>query len=80
MARIQGLNPHKAPFLIRRAFAYGKKLFGKDLTPSKISARVPKVFWGAALLEITIAKSTGIIARQRSIVQLRTAALVGCPF
>jgi hypothetical protein len=80
MARIQGIDPRKAPFLIRRALAYGKKLFGKDLTPSKISARVPKVFWGAVLLEMTISKSTGMTSRQRSLVQLRTAALVGCPF
>jgi len=80
MARIQGIDPKKASFLIRRALAYGKKLFGKDLTPSKISARVPKVFWGAALLEMTIAKSSGISQRQRALVQLRTSALVGCPF
>jgi alkylhydroperoxidase family enzyme len=80
MARIQGIDPSKAPFLIRRALAYSKKLFGKDLTPSKISARVPKVFWGAALLEMTIAKSSGITPRQRSLVQLRTSSLVGCSF
>ena len=80
MARIQGIAPNKAPFLVRRALAYGRKLFGKDLTPAKIQARVPKVFWGAALLEMTVGKSSGITPRQRSLVQLRTAALVGCPF
>ena len=80
MARIQGTDPNKAPFFIRRALAYAKKLFGKDLTPAKIQARVPKVFWGAALLEMTIGKSRGVTPRQRSLVQLRAAALVGCPF
>jgi hypothetical protein len=80
MARIQGIDPAKAPFFIRRALAFGRKLFGKDLTPSKISARVPKVFWGAALLEMTISKSSGITPRQRALVQLRTSAMVGCPF
>ena len=80
MARIQGLEPKKAPFLIRRALGYGGKLFGKDLTPGTIQARVPKVFWGSALLEMTVAKTRGITERQRSIVGLRTAALVGCPF
>ena len=80
MARIQGIDSKKAPFLIRRALAYGKKLFGKDLTPGKIQARVPKIFWGSVLLEMTIGKSSGIPPRQRSLVQLRAAALVGCPF
>ena len=80
MPRIAGIDPKKAPFLIRRALAYGKKLFGKELTPAKIQARVPKVFWGSVLLEMTIGKSRGITPRQRSLVQLRAAALVGCPF
>ena len=80
MARIQGIEPKKAPFLIRRALAFTKKLFGKDLTPAKIQARVPKVFWGSVLLEMTVGKTRGITERMRSIVQLRTSALVGCPF
>ena len=80
MARIQGIDPAKAPFLIRRALAYAKKLFGKDLTPAKTQARVPRVFWGAALLEMTVGKTRGISERQRALVQLRTSALVGCPF
>ena len=80
MGRIEGVNPRKAPFLVRRALAYAKKLFGKELTPAKIQARVPKVFWGAALLEMTVGKTRGISERQRALVQLRTSALVGCPF
>ena len=80
MARIQGIAPKKAPFLVRRALAYGKRLFGKELTPAKIQARVPKVFWGAALLEMTVGKTRGISERMRALVQLRTSALIGCPF
>jgi hypothetical protein len=80
MARIQGIDPEKAPFLIRRALAYAKNLFGKELTPAKIQARVPRVFWGSALLEMTVGKTRGISDRMRALVQLRTSALVGCPF
>jgi hypothetical protein len=80
MARIQGIDPKQAPFLIRRALAYAKNLFGKELTPAKIQARVPRVFWGSALLEMTVGKTRGISDRMRALVQLRTSALVGCPF
>ena len=80
MARIQGVDPKKTPFLIRRALAYAKKIFGKDLTPAKIQARVSKVFWGSALLEMTVGKTRGISDRIRALVQLRTSTLVGCPF
>jgi hypothetical protein len=80
MARIQGIDPKKAPFLVRRALVFANKLFGKELTPAKIQARVPKVFWGSALLEMTVGKTRGISERQRALVQLRTSALVGCPF
>ena len=80
MARIAGIDPKKAPFLIRRALAFVRKMFGKDLTPAKIQARVPRVFWGSVLLEMSIGKTRGISERQRSLVGLRTAALVGCPF
>jgi hypothetical protein len=80
MARIQGIDSKKAPFLIRRGLAYAKKLFGKELTPAKIQARVPRVFWGSALLEMTVGKTRGISERMRALVQLRTSSLVGCPF
>jgi AhpD family alkylhydroperoxidase len=80
MARIQGSDFKKAPFLIRRALAVVRKVFGKDLTPAKIQARVPRVFWGSVLLEMSIGKTRGISERMRSLVQLRTSALVGCPY
>ena len=80
MARVEGLDPKKTSFLMRQIFGRVRKLFGKDLTPQKIQARVPRVFWVNTLTEILLGMKARVPRRQRSIVQLRTAARVGCPF
>ena len=80
MARIEGLDPKKTSFLMRLIFGRVRKLLGRDLTPLKIQARVPRVFWAGIILEILFGQKAKISRRWRSIVQLRTAARVGCPF
>jgi len=80
MGRLEGLDPQKTSFLMRLVFGQVHKVFGKDLTPQKIQARVPRVFWVNVLTEILLGRKAGIPRRQRSIVQLRTASRVGCPF
>jgi len=80
MARVEGLDPKKTSFLMRQIFGRVRKAFGKDLTPQKIQARVPRVFWVNTLTEILLGMKARVPRRQRSIVQLRTAARVGCPF
>ncbi len=45
ISRIAGVDPEHASFLMRLVFGKVRKLFGKDLTPQKIQARVPRVFW-----------------------------------
>lgn len=80
MARIEGVDPKRTSFLMRRVFKRVRKLLGKDLTPQKIQARVPRVFWAGIILEILLGQKAKVSRRWRSIVQLRTAARVGCPF
>ncbi len=80
MARIEGIDSHKASFLMRQVFRQVRKVFGKDLTPQQIQARVPRVFWINTITEILLGQRAAVPLRLRSIVQLRTAARVGCPF
>jgi hypothetical protein len=65
---------------MRLVFGKVRKILGKDLTPQKIQARVPRIFWISTITEFLLGQKTKVPLRQRSIVQLRTAALVGCPF
>ncbi len=80
MARVQGIDPRKTSFLMRFIFKQVQRVFGKDLTPQKIVARVPRIFWVNTLTEWLLGQKAKVPLRQRSIVQLRTAACVGCPF
>ena len=45
MARLQGIERKQAPFFIRMVMGKVRKMLGKDLSPMKIQARVPRVFW-----------------------------------
>ena len=80
MARITGLEPNQTSFLMRQLFGRVRKLLGKDLTPQKIQARVPRVFWISIITEVLLGQKAKVSLRHRSIVQLRTAARIGCPF
>lgn len=80
MARLAGLEPEQLPFLMRLIFGRVRKMFGKDLTPSKIKARVPRAYWAAFALDYIWSNSKAVPARLRTLCYLRTAARVGCQF
>jgi hypothetical protein len=80
MARIEGVDPKQTSFLMRFVFNKVRKMLGRDLTPQKIIARVPRVFWVNALTEWLLGQKARIPQRQRSLIMLRTAVRVGCPF
>jgi hypothetical protein len=80
MPRISGLEPRETSFLMRQVFARIRKILGKDPTPYKIQARVPRAFWISIITEMLLGQKAGVSRRHRSIVQLRAASRVGCPF
>ncbi len=80
MARIEGVDPKQTSFLMGQVFRKVRKLLGRDLTPQKISARVPRVFWASVLSEWLLGQRAKVPQRLRLLVMLRTAVRVGCPF
>ena len=80
MARVEGVDPQRTSFLMRQVFKKVRKLLGRDLTPQKIGARVPRVFWFNALGEWLLGQKAAVPQRHRMLLTLRTAARVGCPF
>ena len=80
MARIEGVDPSRTSLLMRQVFKKVRKILGRDLTPQKITARVPRVFWSYTLAELFLGQKAKIPQRLRSLVLLRTAVRVGCPF
>ena len=80
MARIQGIDPTQTSFLMRQVFKKVRKMLGRDLTPQKIMARVPRLFWFNMLAEWLLGQKAQVPQRLRAVVTLRTAVRVGCPF
>jgi hypothetical protein len=80
MARVEGADPRQTSFLMRLVFNKVRKLLGRDLTPQKISARVPRVFWTNVVMEWLLGQKAQVPLRLRSLIMLRTAVRVGCPF
>lgn len=80
MSRIDGVDPKRTSFLMRLVFAKVHKAIGRDLTPQKIKARVPRVFWADVVLEWLLGQRAAVPQRLRSLLLLRTAERVGCPF
>ena len=73
VARVEGVDPKQTSFLMRRVFKKVRKVLGRDLTPQKITARVPRVFWAFTLPEWFLGQKAKIPQRRRSIIMLRTA-------
>jgi alkylhydroperoxidase family enzyme len=80
MARVEGIEPKKTSFLMRQVFKKVRKILGRDLTPQRITARVPRVFWADALGEWLLGQKAAVPHRQQMLLTLRTAMRVGCPF
>jgi len=80
MARIEGIEPKQTSLLMRQVFKKVRKMLGRDLTPQKIQARVPRLFWFNVVGQWLVGEKAKVPARLRALVTLRTAVRVGCPF
>jgi hypothetical protein len=80
MARLAGIDPQRASLPMRQVFRKVRKMLGRDLTPQKIAARVPRVFWLGILAEWLLGQKAAVPQRLRMLLTIRTAVRVGCPF
>ena len=80
MVRVEGVDPKQTSLFMRQVFNKVRKVVGRDLTPQKIAARVPRVFWVIVLTEWLLGQKAKVPQRLRSLILLRTAVRVGCPF
>lgn len=80
MARIEGVDTQETSFVMRQVFKKVRKMLGRDLTPQKIQARVPRVYWLNIVAEWLLGQKAAVPQRQRMLLTIRTAVRVGCPF
>jgi hypothetical protein len=75
-----GLERAQAPWHLRWFYSVTRKMFGKELTPVKIQARVPRVVWAAILVEACLSGRRRVSLRHIQLGRIRAAARIGCPF
>ena len=80
MPRIQGLEKNQAPWHLRWFYSVMRKMFGKDLTPSKIQMRLPGLVWGGIAMEAGLGRKRRVSLRHIQLARVRTAERIGCPF
>jgi hypothetical protein len=78
--RIQGIDPENAPEEVRPIFQRSLDLFGRVITPNRVMAHRPEILIAAAKLGQAIGASTVVDPRLKTMVSVRAAQMVGCPF
>ncbi|HYA34062.1 MAG TPA: hypothetical protein VEF03_00510, partial [Candidatus Binataceae bacterium] len=74
------LERKEASWIVRPLYSYLKRTFGKELTPYKIWAYRPRLLLGATIFTGAIELSKGLDTTIRSLVSIRAAQVIGCPF
>ena len=80
MARMTPIERRQVPWHLRWFLSATRKMFGKELTPTKIQARVPRVVWAGILADGALSSKRKISLRYIQLAKVRAASRIGCPF
>ena len=80
MARIAGVPPARAGLIVRLAYRFAQRMFGRLPEPLTVAAHHPWIFRGYTSYEFALGKARRVEARLKALAGLKAAALVGCPF
>ena len=78
MSRIKPSRPRG--LLARLVFFFSRRMLGKVPTPVRVAANNPAILSGHAHMERAQQKAKTLPPALRSLVSLRVATLIGCPF
>lgn len=78
--RIQGVDPDSAPESVQPVFQHSLNLFGRVITPNLVMAHRPEILLASAQLGQAIGASTVLEGRLKTMVSVRAAQMIGCPF
>ena len=79
MARIDGVTRGGA-LLARIAFFMTRRRLGKVIRPIRIHALLGRLLYGLTQMEMAQEKLRTVSTVVKSLAQLRTAMIIGCPF
>ena len=78
--RIKGIDPQAAPESVKPVFQQSLDFFGRVITPNLVMAHRPEILLASAKLGQAIGTSDGVEGRLKTMVSVRAAQMVGCPF
>ena len=78
--RIKGVDPENAPESVKPVFQHSLDLFRRVITPNLVMAHRPEILLATAKLGQAISASTVVEGRLKTMVSVRAAQMVGCPF
>jgi len=78
--RLDGVDPNKPPELVENVFRRSQETFGRVITPALVMAHRPEILLASAKLNQAVGASKVVEPRMKTLVSLRTAQIVGCPF
>ena len=78
--RITGIDPQNAPESVQPVFQGSLDLFGRVITPNLVLAHRPEILLATAKLGQAISASTVVEGRLKTMVSVRAAQMIGCPF
>ena len=78
--RLDGVDPNKPPELVENVFRRAQETFGRMITPALVMAHRPEILLASARLNQAVGTSKVVEPRMKTLVSLRTAQIIGCPF
>ena len=79
MARMAGLTDREGGWIARFIFRAVRRRVGRVTDSFRIAAHAPGLLLGWSLHELAFERATAVERRLRTLAQLKTAALIGCP-
>lgn len=80
MARIPGVERHKAGLVPRLAYWLTKRKVGRVILPIKIHAHHPRLLRGLGGMEMAQEAARSVDPALKTLVGVRVAMRIGCPF
>ena len=80
MARMPGVPNEKAGWLVKGLFAGVRRKAGSVSESFRIAGWNPRILLGWSLMEAALDSERQLDAKLRKLAEIKTAAMVGCPF
>jgi len=80
MARIRGVEKGKESWLLRLAHRFSRKQVGAELEPTAVMGHHGWVLAGAGAMEMSLGRATRVPESLKTLVDVKAAMQIGCPF